>query len=176
MVLRREDAAEPRWIDEVRRADWIYFSGGRPQHAIDVLADSPFWRAVLQRHRAGAVLAGASAGAMMLGEKTFAPDDFDDAGIPHAVSVRVGLGLLRGHFVIPHFDLLSSFPPARVNDWVARWPAGLRCLALDEDTALVEGPRGWAVHGKGRAVTMRSFAEREVHTAGATLDGIPVSV
>jgi len=175
MVVRREDAHDPRWEREVRRADWIYFSGGRPQHAIGVLEHSPFWRAVLERNREGAVLAGSSAGAMMLGEKSYAPDEFDEQGYPRSVSIRDGLGVLRGLFVIPHFDLLSGFPPERVNDWIARWPVGLRGLGIDEDTAVVEQDGAWRVEGKGRAITMRSFAEREVHAAGTTLDGIVVS-
>ena len=30
MVLRRDDAREPKWIDALRDVDWVYFSGGRP--------------------------------------------------------------------------------------------------------------------------------------------------
>src|SRR5712691_5000761 len=138
MVLRREDAHERRWIDALREADWIYFSGGRPQHAIGVLEGTPFWDAVLRRHREGALLAGSSAGAMMLGEKSYAPDDFDENGFPRSISLRDGLGVLSGHFVIPHFNLLASFPPERVDAWMALWPVGLRCLAIDEDTAVIE--------------------------------------
>ena len=176
MVVRRSDAEDPRWSEVVGRADWIFFSGGRPQHAIDVLAGTPFWRAVLARVRAGAVLAGSSAGAMMLGEQSYTPDDFDENGVPHSVGVRPGLGVLPGHFVIPHFDLLARFPPQQVDQWTARWPAGLRCLAVDEDTAIVEGPGGWTVRGRGRAITMRSFAKQTVHAAGTILDGIAVAL
>ena len=174
MVLRREDAHERRWVDALRDVDWIFFSGGRPQHAIAVLEGTPFWEAVLRRHRAGAVLAGSSAGAMMLGEKSYAPDDMDENGLPRHISMRDGLGVLSGHFVIPHFDLLSRFPTERVGAWTALWPPGFRGLGIDEDTALIEGSGGWTVRGRGRVLAMRSFTEREVHTAGATLDGISV--
>ena len=175
MVVRREDAHDPRWEREVLRADWIYFSGGRPQYAIGVLENTPFWRSVLARNREGAILAGSSAGAMMLGEKSYAPDQFDDKGFPRSVSIRDGLGMLPGLFVIPHFDLLTGFPPERVNDWIEHWPVGLRGLGIDEDTAVVEEAGAWRVEGRGRAITMRTFAEREVHAAGTTLDGIAVS-
>src|SRR5213594_390007 len=165
MVLRRDDARERRWIDALREVDWIYFSGGRPQHAINVLAGTPFWDEVVRRHREGAILAGSSAGAMMLGEKSYAPDDPDENGLPRSISLRDGLGVLSGHFVIPHFDLLSQFPTERVAAWTALWPAGFRGLGIDEDTALVEGTQGWSVRGRGRVLAMRSFAERKVHTA-----------
>lgn len=176
MVLRRDDAWERKWIEALADVDWVYFSGGRPQHAINVLAGTPFWDEVLRRHRSGAVLAGASAGAMMLGEKTYAPDDFDAAGLPQRVSLRDGLGVLGGHFVIPHFDLLAQFPPERVGAWIAAWPHGFRGIGIDEDTAVVEGADGWTVCGRGRAVTMTSFERRQVHATGARLDSIPVRI
>jgi cyanophycinase len=176
MVLRRDDARERRWIDAVRDVDWIYFSGGSPQHAINVLAGTPFWDAVLNRHRSGAVLAGSSAGAMMLGEKSYAPDEFDAAGLPQRVSVRDGLGVLGGHFVVPHFDLLSQLPPERVQAWIAAWPVGFRGIGIDEDTAVVESTNGWTVRGRGRAVTMTSFDRQQVHANGARFDSIPILI
>jgi cyanophycinase len=176
MVLRRDDAWERRWIDALRDVDWVYFSGGRPQHAINVLAGTPFWDEVLRLHRSGAALAGASAGAMMLGEKSYAPDDFDAAGLPQSVSIRHGLGVLGGHFVIPHFDLLAQFPPERVQTWITAWPEGFRGIGIDEDTAVVEGPDGWTVRGRGRAVTMTSFERQQAHEAGARFDSIPILI
>jgi cyanophycinase len=176
MVLRRDDARERKWIDALRDVDWIYFSGGRPQHAINVLAGTPFWDEVVRLHRSGAVLAGASAGAMMLGEKAFAPDDFDAAGMPQSVSMRDGLGVLGGHFVIPHFDLLAQFPRERIQAWITAWPAGFRGLGIDEDTAVVEGADGWTVRGRGRAVTMSSFERQQVHASGARFDSITILI
>jgi cyanophycinase len=176
MVLRRDDTREPRWIDALRDVDWVYFSGGRPQHAINVLAGTPFWEEVVRHHQSGAVLAGASAGAMMLGQKSYAPDDFDAAGLPQSVSVRDGLGVLGGHFVIPHFDLLAQFPPERIQAWIKVWPSGFRGLGIDEDTAVVEGTNGWTVRGRGRAITMTSFARQEVHETGARFDSIPILI
>ena len=175
-VLRRDDARERKWIEALRDVDWVYFSGGLPQHAINVLAGTPFWDEVLRLHRSGAVLAGSSAGAMMLGEKTYAPDDFDPAGLPQRVSVRDGLAVLGRHFVVPHFDLLSQLSPERVQAWIDVWPEGLRGIGIDEDTAVVEGTNGWTVRGRGRAVTMTSFERQQVHANGARFDSIPIRI
>jgi cyanophycinase len=176
MVLRRDDARERKWIEALRDVDWVYFSGGLPQHAINVLAGTPFWDEVLRLHRSGAVLAGSSAGAMMLGEKTYAPDDFDAAGLPQRVSVRDGLAVLGRHFVVPHFDLLSQLSAERVQAWIDVWPEGLRGIGIDEDTAVVEGANGWTVRGRGRAVTMTSFERQQVHANGARFDSIPIRI
>lgn len=176
MVLRRDDAWERSWIDALQDVDWVYFSGGRPQHAINVLAGTPFWEEVVRRHRSGAVLAGASAGAMMLGQKSYAPDDFDAAGLPQSVSIRDGLGVLGGHFVVPHFDLLAQFPSERIRAWITAWPEGFRGIGIDEDTAVVESADGWTVHGRGRAVTMTSFERQQVHATGTRFDSIPILI
>ena len=111
---------------------------------------------------------------MMLGEKSYAPDEFDAAGMPPRVSMRDGLGVLGGHFVVPHFDLLSQLSPERVRAWIAVWPEGLRGIGIDEDTAVVESTNGWT--GRGRAVTMTSFDHQEVHGNGARFDSIPIRI
>jgi cyanophycinase-like exopeptidase len=84
--------------------------------------------------------------------------------------------VLGGHFVVPHFDLLSQLPSARVQAWIAVWPTGFRGIGIDEDTAVVEGTNGWTVRGRGRAVTMTSFAHQEVHASGSRFDSIPILI
>ena len=173
MVLSRVDAEDPRHSASIANSDWIYFSGGKPGHLVETLSGTPFWSAVLARHRAGAVLAGSSAGAMMLGSRTFHfPDGLDDSGFPRRVAVRDALGLLPGILVAPHFDAVPV-------EWWQRsadiWPEGHRMLGIDEDTAIVEGPDGWIVAGKGRAVVFRSLDDHDVHPSGARFDGIRVA-
>ncbi len=172
MVLNRRDAEDPRHSAAIEDADWIYFSGGKPGHLIETLSGTAFWSAVLARHRAGAVLAGASAGAMMLGSRTFYfPDGVGAAGVPRRVAVRDALGLLPGILVAPHFD---AFPVERWRAWANSWPEGHRMLGIDEDTAIVERADGWIVGGRGRAMVFRSLDDHDVHPTGARFDGIHV--
>jgi cyanophycinase len=172
MVLNRADAEDPRHAEAVAGADWIYFSGGKPDHVVDSLSGTPFWSAVLARHRAGAVLAGSSAGAMMLGSRTFHfPDGLDETGLPRRVAVRDALGLLPGVFVAPHFD---AVPLDLWRKWIHTWPEGHRMLGIDEDTGIVERADGWHVVGKGRAMVFRSLDDHDVHPTGARFDGIRV--
>lgn len=172
MVLNRSDAQDPRHTSAITNADWIYFSGGKPGHVVETLSGTPFWSAVLERHRAGAVLAGASAGAMMLGSRTLHfPQGLDEAGLPRRVAVRDALGLLPGIIVAPHFD---AVPAELWRNSLQIWPEGHRMLGIDEDTAVVEGTDGWSVVGTGRAVVFRSLDDHDVHPAGARFDGIRV--
>jgi cyanophycinase len=173
MVLDRTDAEDPRHSAAITNADWIYFSGGKPGHLVDALAGTPFWSAVLARHREGAVLAGSSAGAMMLGSRTFHfPDGLDETGVPRRVATRDALGLLPGILVAPHFD---AVPVEWWQTSADSWPASHRMLGIDEDTAIVEHADGWSVVGKGRAVVFRSLDDRDVHPSGARFDGIRVA-
>jgi cyanophycinase len=174
MVLNRGDAEDPRHSASIANADWIYFSGGKPGYVVETLSGTPFWSAVLERHRTGAVLAGSSAGAMMLGSRTFHfPDGVDAAGIPRRVAVRDALGLLPGIFVAPHFD---AVPVEWWRGWANIWPEGHRMLAIDEDTAIVEHADGWRVVGRGRAMVFRSLDDHDVHPSGARFDGIHVAL
>jgi cyanophycinase len=173
MVLDRRDAEDPRYSASVANADWIYFSGGKPGYVVETLTGTPFWSAVVARHRAGAVLAGASAGAMMLGSRTLHfPDGIAETGLPRRIAVRDALGLLPGIFVAPHFD---AVPGELWRSWVHIWPERHRMLGIDEDTAIVERADGWSVVGKGRAVIFRSLDDSDVHPTGARFDGLRVA-
>jgi cyanophycinase len=173
MVLNRTDADDPRHSAAIAGADWIYFSGGKPGYLVETLTGTPFWSAVLARHREGAVLAGSSAGAMMLGSRTFHfPDGLDERGVPRRVATRDALGLLPGILVAPHFD---AVPIEWWRSSASIWPEGHRMLGIDEDTAVVERARGWSVVGKGRALVFRSLDDHDVHPSGALFDGIRVA-
>lgn len=168
-VLDRDDAHDARWRDAIAGVDWIYFSGGDPGHVVETLEGSPFWSAVIERHRRGAILAGSSGGAMMLGQTTFVPSDRGPDGFPRKVTTRRALGLVREVVVAPHFDIL---PPGLLRLWADIVPADHRVLGIDEDTALVQRDGGWDVRGKGRVLLFRPLDEPVVYRAAARVDAL----
>ena len=168
MVTRRADAEDAHHRELVMGADWIYFSGGNPGYLVDTLTDTSFWNAVLERFRAGAILAGSSAGAMMLGATTFVPLGRGPDGLPTDVTTRAAMGLVPGVIVAPHFDIL----PATLRDvWTKVVPSGARLLGIDEDTALIAHDAAWRVRGRG-SVYLFGGAEPVAVASGATLDGL----
>src|SRR5262249_12824510 len=68
MSLNRRDAEQVHFVRQVREAKFLYLSGGSPLHLRSVLKDSPVWGALLEAWHHGAVVAGSSAGAMVLGD------------------------------------------------------------------------------------------------------------
>lgn len=134
-VLDPATAAAPALAGVLAGADLVYLPGGDPGLVIEILAGSLAWRSVLAANARGAVLAGASAGAMAMCEWTWTPR----GGAP-------GLGLVRGCFVVPHDD-----PRRRTgNDREAGAPARLGRLGLAEATGVIGRPGGeWRVVGPG---------------------------
>ncbi|HYD11026.1 MAG TPA: Type 1 glutamine amidotransferase-like domain-containing protein, partial [Acidimicrobiales bacterium] len=72
-VLNRRDALDPSNVDAVRAARFIYLSGGSPLHLRSVIKETPLWEALDDAWHGGAVVAGSSAGAMVLGDPMIDP-------------------------------------------------------------------------------------------------------
>ena len=168
MVTTRADAEDARFCELVSAASWIYFSGGDPGYLVETLTATRFWTAVLARFRAGAILAGSSAGAMMLGATTFVPRGRGPDGLPTEVTTRAAMGIVPGVIVAPHFDIL---PAALRTVWSRVVPVETRLVGIDEDTALIAHDATWSVQGRGR---VHVFGDLEPVTvaSGATLDGL----
>jgi cyanophycinase len=142
MILSRRDAEETGFAREVREARFLYFGGGSPLHLRSVLKDSPVWAAVVEAWRHGAVVAGSSAGAMVLG---------DPMVDPRGGALTLGLGLVGQLAVLPHYDTWSE---EKAHRTVQLATGHLRIAAVDERTALIRDPDGgWRTAGSG-AVTV----------------------
>jgi cyanophycinase len=150
-VLRRPDALDPANVDAVRAARFCYLAGSSPMHLRSVLKDSPVWDALLESRSAGAVLAGSSAGAMVL---------CDPMVDPRGGAFTLGLGLLEGLTIVPHADTWSDDKAHRTLQLA---PAGLLVAAVDERTALVRSPGGaWSVEGAGGVTVWRDHQELDL--------------
>jgi len=145
-VLRRGDAEDEANAAAVRAARFIYLSGGSPMHLRSVLKDSPLWDALVAAWDAGAVLAGASAGAMVL---------CDPMVDPRGGAFTLGLGLIEQLALIPHYD---SWSPEKAHRTIQLAPAAIPVVGVDEQTALIRDPDGsWRVSGAG---TVSVFLDR----------------
>jgi cyanophycinase len=140
-VDTREDADNPEYAELIRGAGLIYLSGGDPAYLADTLRETAVWRAIESEWRAGASLAGCSAGAMVM--TSWIPS------IRHPKKGGTeGLGLLPHLRVIPHFDYFGRHLPDVVTRFVAPDEPTITLLGIDEETALVGGPHAWRVWGR----------------------------
>jgi cyanophycinase len=135
-VVDRESAQDQVNAALVAGAGLIYLSGGDPLFLVETLRETAVWRAIEAAWRAGAALAGCSAGAMALA------GGVPDLRHPWRPAVP-GLGAVPRLEVLPHFDRYSSWMPDLVLRRLAAAPPGVQVVGIDEDTALVAGMQGW---------------------------------
>lgn len=153
MVLARGDAEDEGFVREIRGARFVYLGGGSPLHLRSVLKDTPLWDALVAAWHDGAVVAGSSAGAMVLG---------DPMVDPRGGALTLGLGLVSGLAVLPHSDTWSAEKSRRT---VHLATGHLRIAAIDERTALVRDPDGgWRTAGAGEVVVYVDAAPASVET------------
>ncbi len=160
-VNDRADAESPELAALVAGAGLVYLSGGHPGYLADTLRDSVVWTAILAAWKAGAALAGCSAGAMAL--SSWVPSLRHPGGAGTA-----GLGLLPHLRVIPHFDAFAARVPDLISRAVLPYDPAVAVIGVDEETALVGGPRLWTVHGRGSAWRLTPDG-REHLPGGSTL-------
>ena len=130
-VRTAEDADDPALAALVSGAGAIYFSGGNPTYLAQTLAGSAVLRAVTDEWRAGASLAGCSAGAMVIGG--YVPN----IRHPRSGGTR-GFGIVPGVHVLPHFDRYSSWMPGFAAHRLIG--DGYTVVGIDEETALIADP------------------------------------
>ena len=96
MVLRREEANVPELAVALEGITHVYFSGGSPDYLmLGVLRGSLLLERILEWRLEGGVLAGSSAGAMVMGEYMWSPRSGEWVK---------GLGVCPGVGVLPHHE------------------------------------------------------------------------
>jgi cyanophycinase len=165
IVVDAASAADPGVGERLERADLVYLPGGDPDLVPGILGDTAAWGSIVAAHERGAVVAGASAGAMGLALRTWTPHGWRD-----------GLGLVRGLVVAPHFNTFDKSGWERTAQ--ALHSEGFGYLGLDERTGVLSTPDGakapgggpWRVAGQGRAQWFPADGQPISATDGGTLD------
>ena len=117
-------------LEELKKANFVYFSGGSPTHLYDSIHDSLFFEELINVERRG-IVAGCSAGAMIMGEKMIK---------------GIGLNYLPNTIVIPHYG--ESF-----YSWISNTVKMLnrgkyKLLCLEKDTYFIKDGEELRVLGK----------------------------
>jgi cyanophycinase len=162
LLLNREDASNPAFVEKLASANFIYFSGGKPSYLMATLEGTAAWQAILEVYENGGIIAGCSAGAMVMGAVLF---DF-----PQIWRTIPALGLVPGIAVIPHFDQLPR-PMTSTIAGIGR--NKVTVVGVDSGTALIVNDERWVVQGNG-GVTV--FAEKQKHRYHAGDEVPPVEV
>jgi cyanophycinase len=142
----REDASRVDLVELLDEASVVFFSGGNPAYLAQVLTGSPFWERLLDRMSDGLAYAGCSAGVACL--PAVAPDS-DAREITEAV-MKPGLGLVKGAWLMPHWDMLDIYVPGLTTLITSMVPAEILLVAIDENTAMIGDGQSWTVTGRSQ--------------------------
>jgi cyanophycinase len=140
LLINEESANDPEIVETLRAAKLIYMLGGFTHYLGQTLKDSMVWDSVLGAYRDGAVVAGSSAGAMVMCEYYFDPG---------RNKVEKGLNLVHNACVLPHHNTFGKNWAGKVQSFLP----GVTLLGIDEYTGMLTGGAAWQVLGGG-AVTV----------------------
>lgn len=164
-VLKRADANSKELAELAREGGFFYLVGGDPGLVVEVLRGSRVWGAIFDAWRAGAALAGSSAGAMALSGHSLIR-----ASWPNRFNRRptAALGVVPKTAVLPHFDTFGH----RWVESAQRELPGVTLLGIDERSAAVWGEGTWRAAGPG-GVTVIKAGRTARSQSGASISGLP---
>jgi cyanophycinase len=156
-LIDKASANDPAIANAISQARLIYMLGGFTGYLGETVKDSASWQAMLQAYSNGAVIAGSSAGAMVMCQHCF------DPGKRRVVD---GLGLLQNTCVLPHHN---TFGKGWAQQLASLLP-GVVLLGIDERTGVLDdagngSKMGWHVYGHG-AVTIYRDGKPAVFRTG----------
>lgn len=154
-IIDPASANDPGLAEQVRRSRLIYLLGGFTGYLGETLKGSLCWQAALEAYEDNALLAGSSAGAMVLCQYYFDPA---------RQQVVEGLNLLPNTCVLPHHNTFGQHWAPRLSELLPE----VVLLGIDERTGMLDdGERrhAWRIYGQG-SVTLYQRGRSAVYTSG----------
>lgn len=134
-IRTRLQAEEGEFVDQVRKADCIMFSGGDQSKISATIAGTSIHEILMDRLKNDpVVIAGTSAGAMAMAHEMVIGGSSSESLVKGAVRMNKGLSLMPGLVIDTHFINRGRF--GRLAEAVAAFP-NLLGIGLAEDTGLI---------------------------------------
>ena len=174
-IETREDAmaAGPEAHDLLEYATGLFITGGSQLKLSSVLGGTQIAQTIRDRHAAGMVVAGTSAGAALLSEHMIALGEGGSTPRRRLVHLAKGLGLAPDLVIDQHFRRRDRL--GRLLTALSYNPAPLG-LGIDEDTAaIISGNGELSVLGAG-AVMVVDASQMRFTDSHAVVRGQPVAM
>jgi cyanophycinase len=155
-LVDKVSANDENIVKSLRSARLIYMLGGFTGYLGETLLGSAAWDAVMEAYQAGGVVAGSSAGAMVICEFYY---DLNQGQVVN------GLNLLPNSLVLPHHNTFGKSWAGRLLE-----VPYITLIGIDEQTGIIDdgGSKTWSVLGQG-AVTLYRNGQEEVYQTGNSL-------
>jgi cyanophycinase len=173
-IRSKEDSQTERAISLIRNANCVMFSGGNQSKITDEIGGTTIHKILVDRYtnEPGFVIAGTSAGAMVMANEMIAGGSATESFIKGAVTMYKGLGLVPSLIIDTHFIKRGRF--GRVSEAVAQFPH-LIGIGLAEDTGMIIKNNKCRVIGSGMVIIFDG--RRLTHNKHSILsEGTPMSL
>ena len=165
-IIEIDDENNKRYLLELEKADFIYVSGGNPGHLWTVIHGTPIEKLIRNRlNDKNFVLAGCSAGAMVMGE--YIPSNIFAMRLGDKSAIwEKSLGLVPYTF-LPHYDYVLREEKELFERALSNLPTKIKktLIGIDEDTAAVVGSP-WQIMGRGQ---LHLLNRNQTYQAGSIL-------
>ncbi len=134
-IRNRDDARTPEWVERMKHARGIMFSGGDQLRLTTIFGGTEFLDILQRRYLGdGLVVAGTSAGAMAMSNTMIYQGKSDLAHLKGEVKITTGLAFMKDVIIDSHFDKRGRFN--RLAQAVASNPSCIG-IGLGEDTGVI---------------------------------------
>lgn len=147
-LIDKTSANDSAIVSALRQSRLIYLLGGFTGYLGETLTGSASWQAMLDAYEAGAVIAGSSAGAMVLCQYYYDPGKR---------KTMEGLGLVPNTCVLPHHNTFGKNWAPQLSQLLP----DVVLLGIDERTGMLDDGEagrkaGWHVYGQGSVAVYRN--------------------
>jgi len=173
-IKSREDAQRKDYIERIRKADVVIFTGGDQLRLSSIFGGTEFLQVLKQRyHKENFIIAGTSAGAAAASTNMIYKGQSNEALIKGEVQITAGLGFIDSVIIDTHFVQRGRI--GRLMYAVASNP-GILGIGLGEDAGLLitEGSQMEAI-GSGLIILVDGKNMVETNIYDVEL-GSPVSI
>lgn len=173
-IRTREDAQNPEYLDRIRQADVVMFSGGDQLRLSSIFGGTEFLQILKKRYyNENFIVAGTSAGAAAASTNMIYRGQSSDALVKGEVQITAGLGFIDNVIIDTHFVQRGRI--GRLFYAVASNP-GILGIGLGEDAGLLitEGSTMEAI-GSGLTIVVdgRNLVQTNIYDVEM---GAPVSI
>ncbi|MCF6223801.1 MAG: cyanophycinase [Flavobacteriaceae bacterium] len=134
-IRTRQQSENQIFIDLIKKADCVMFSGGDQSKITKIISGSTIHEILIEKYRnENFVIAGTSAGAMCMSKEMIAGGSGTEVLRKGVVNMSIGMGFIPGLIIDSHFIRRGRF--GRLVESVAKFP-NLLGVGLAEDTGLV---------------------------------------
>jgi cyanophycinase len=152
-------------VDSVRKAKFIYITGGDQNRFMDIVAGTEIEKAILEAYQNGSLIGGTSAGAavmskiMITGNELKQPEATLKSIEENNIEIKQGLGLIQNAIIDQHFIKRSRY--SRLISIIIEHP-DKKGIGIDEATAILVKGNEVEVIGESQVIVIENPRQSKI--------------